>query len=287
VPLLLALHPGCGQPEPAGDGDPTAPTAPTAVDPLAEALGGCIATIEDDDQLSGEQVATKLREHDENGDAVRISADYVDDERFYDYVLTQRFDPPHEMVEAQVRFTRTDIEGWDSRYEYDGGDFVWGERDLGPDGDIDQTQAYAYEDHKRIHAEYDDDGDGTVDDAIDYVWSPDGDGWSVVGDGIDRVGPYQVVEHRDAELREVSYHYEDGTGLTIDWEVTERSVLGFTGDYASETRQDGDLLREESEKVRFDEFGREIRRAHEITEYNDGRATGRLSRVERSTWDCP
>jgi hypothetical protein len=92
-------------------------------------------------------VATKLREHDENA--------------------------------AQV-LHRTDIEGWDSRYEYDGCDFVWNERDLGPDGDIDQTQAYAYEDHGSTRN--DDDGDGTVDDAIDYVdpgWSVDRPGWAV------------------------------------------------------------------------------------------------------------
>ena len=157
------------------------------------------------------------------------------------------------------------------------------------DGDYDEIGAYLYEPgtDKLIRWEWDLDGDGVLDDTADFTWTPDGDGWRVNAEGIDPNGIYRTETRRDAQLRELDYHYEDSVGFTLGWSVASYSELGFTGDFDSISRQDGEVVEEESERVTFDALGREIEVVHEKAGYANGQLIGSFSRTLTITYDCP
>jgi hypothetical protein len=267
------------EPEP----DPTTPG-----DPLAEALGSCTRTGEEVDAELG-PLAVLVHEYDEHGDVVHARADYADDESFYDWDILYTLGEPHQVLTAAVTYPGSDLGGWTTDYTWQDGHIVLEQTDYDADGTLDESGAYVYEPgtDKVIRWEWDYDGDGTLDDTADFAWTPQGAGWHVLGEGEDPNGPYQTEEERDDELREQTYHYEDSTGLAVDWEVTSWSALGMRGDYASVTRQDGEIALEESETVTFDEQGRTLTIVHDKVGYEDGQISGSFSRTTTFTYDCP
>jgi hypothetical protein len=69
--------------------------------------------------------------------------------------------------------------------------------------------------------------------------------------------------------------------------VTSYSTLGLTGDFHSETRQDGELVEEESETVTFDELGRVLVIIHDKAGLAGGEVIDSFSRTTTFTYDCP
>jgi hypothetical protein len=173
-------------------------------------------------------------------------------------------------------------------YTWDAGRLVREEHDYGPDGVVEEVGEYEYDGDQISAWAWDLDGDGAIDDSATFSWTPEGEGWSVVADGTDPNGWYRTEEWRDAALREVTYHYEDSTGLVVEWEVYDYATLGFSGSWASAWQQDGDVFLEESGDVTFDALGRLSIKVHHKAKSSGGRPSGEFTRTTNVlAYECP
>lgn len=153
---LLSLLACSGSPkEPAETGESRGETADTgagdtgaepADDVLASAYGGCVQQAILSDSELGE-IGVRETDFDEDGDYSDIVADYSDDETFYDYEIVYLFGAPHELATAQTTYTRDDAVGDVSRYTWVDSDKIHEEWDYGPDGVVDESADYTYDDH--------------------------------------------------------------------------------------------------------------------------------------------
>jgi hypothetical protein len=277
---------GCGPDKPgpgAGDDDdaPTTPTTP--VDPIEEALGGCTASTDDEIDQLGPWWAEE-RAYDDHGDVVHADVVYVDED-LDDYSVDTSYDAVHEFAQSVF----TDANGVDTqRWTWQGGHIVHWEVDRGTDSVLDETEDRTYDADHIVRTEWDYDGDGDTDDFIDFAWTADGDGWLVEGTGEDPNGPYSSIETRDADLRQLTYHYEDSTGLVYDWEVFGWSQLGELTAWSMTTVAADGTTDEESHEATFDDAGRRLTEVTEFARFDPTGAPG-VAYVETATttWDCP
>lgn len=275
LPLFLLA---CGDPDPQSTSNTSAP------DPRAAAFGGYTSII-DETNDENELLSVRTYEYDDNGDIVSVDND-IQDEDGIDWNIVYTMGEPHETARSVLTYDQGGPDGMTTDYTWQDGRLVLEETDAASDGSVDQSGRYLYDaDTERVvRWEWDLDGDGAPDDTADFVWESDADGWRVTGDGQDAYGGYTTVEHKDNELHQWLYHYEDDSGAVLDWEMKEYSSIGLPGGFLFTTSQDGEIVSEQDDTVTFDALGRESERLHLVT---DGNGDVTLSRTLTARYECP
>lgn len=257
------------------------------VDALAEALGGCTLTV-NETLTSGDPYSTWTELYDDNGDWSTHTVRYSDAEYGDDYVATATFGAPHEIASELLSYP--DHPQWEETWSYgwSEGDMVLWQYDEDNDGDYEVTGNQEFDEaHHMVYWEWDLDGDGEIDDTADFTWTPDGDGWAVECLGEDPNGPYGCTFSKDAELRDLAYTYEDSTGYSGGWAVSEYSEIGLSGTFHEEWYQDGRLLFGRDNERSFDGLGRLASDHYTYRTYDEDGVDYESIRLRAYSYDCP